>query len=437
MKKNWGKSIAVIMTCIMLFLCISNTNVTAEEQPDNNADVFAELAFPTAEGNGKYVNGFRGGIVVRVTNLNDSGEGSLRWALEEVSGPRIVVFAVGGVIELESEIVIDEDHGNVYIAGQTAPGDGITIIKDGIYLDGTNDVVIRNLRIRHGAELNPSSCIDIIHTEDCIVDHCSMSWSNGPIYNSRYSNNVTLQNCILSEPLIDAYTGIDDGPQGYYSIGTGILTDSGSIHHNLVSNCMNRNMCFWKIKDIESSAIAVVNNSFFNWYYYGFQWHSLSLEIINNTLKSGTETTSDYIFTIKDDYDGSFHFNGNVLDNIIKDWDLVKLEGVSEEQLSKIKYDEPIISSDTNIESAENSYEKVLSNSGAIVPELDDIDKRYIREIQNGEATYTGSKTGMKGFLNSVEDAEGYPDETTFKGGEAPLDSDEDGMPDEWEIFMN
>lgn len=437
MRNLWGKTIAIIMTFIMLFLCITNINAIAEEYSYNGLDVFAKLAFPTAEGNGKYANGFRGGKVVRVTNLNDSGEGSLRWALEDVCGPRIVVFSVGGVIELESEIRIDEEHGNVYIAGQTAPGDGITIIKAGIYISKATDVVIRNVRIRHGTAPSPTGCIVLSGVNSCIIDHCSLSWANGPICDTRRAQNVTIQNSILAEPLIDSYGASDDGPNGYYSVGTGVLADDGSYHHNIISNCMNRSIGIWNnVINQDSAVLEISNNLIFNWYYNCFEYQNLSLQLVNNTFKTVNNATNTNVFSVDKVSDRwRVHLNGNVLNDVTNDWDLVKVEGVSEEQLSEIKHEEPLFTSDINIESAESSYEKILSNSGAIVPKLDDIDKRYIREIENGEAEYSGSETGMKGFLNSVEDAEGYPNETTFKGGEAYLDSDEDGMPDEWEIF--
>ncbi|MBQ7047254.1 MAG: hypothetical protein IJN85_05915, partial [Oscillospiraceae bacterium] len=168
------------------------------------------LAFPTAEGYGRYARGGRGGQVIHVTNLNDSGEGSLRWALcdkqwqtEDWKGvPRIIVFDVGGVISLKSTLSIPDNAGNVYIAGQTAPGDGITLINYDFGGIGTSDLIIRDIRVRVG-DMNGKSTggMGLASCNQSIVDHCSISWATDEGFSSRSSQNITFQWNIIGESL--------------------------------------------------------------------------------------------------------------------------------------------------------------------------------------------------------------------------------------------
>lgn len=162
----------------------------------------ARLSFPTAEGYGRFARGGRGGRIIEVTNLNDSGEGSLRQALEVEKGPRIVVFRVGGVISLKNRLCIPDDGGNVYVAGQTAPGDGITLINYDFGALGAEDVVIRDMRVRVGDSNGKSTGgMGIGSCNNCIVDHCSISWATDEGFSSRSAKNITFQHNIIGESL--------------------------------------------------------------------------------------------------------------------------------------------------------------------------------------------------------------------------------------------
>jgi len=421
-----------VINTIIVILCL-NLLVVENSEANNNVtnDIFSNLAFPTAEGFGKNSNGFRGGRVIKVTNLNDSGEGSLRWALEEEKGPRIVVFDVGGVIELESKIFVGPENGNVYIAGQTAPGDGITIIKNGIHIYGSNDVAVRNLRIRLGGESeSPESCILVEYSSNCIVDHCSLSWSNGPVYFTKNTLESTIQNCVIAEPLIDSYSSIDDGPDGTYSIGTGVFSNGGSIYSNLFVNCMNRNIYCQKRTVSDLNKLEITNNVFYNWKGVAIEGSCYEQQMISNLFKSNLYNSS-YLYDFDYNNNLKIYMSGNIFNDKVADWDFIK---ESNDSIENIKCSKLVIDSGIETVTASESYLNVLENSGAISPVLDDIDNRYIDEVKKNTVTYTGSKTCMKGFLNSVKDAEGYPSHLTFKGGEAPTDSDNDGMPDQWEI---
>lgn len=163
------------------------------------------LSFQTAERYGRYARGGRGGRIVEVTNLNDSGEGSLRQALEVEKRPRIVVFRVGGVITLKSMLCIPEDGGDVYVAGQTAPEDGITLTGYDFGAMGASDVVIRNVRVRVGDSNQKSTGgMGLASCNQSIIDHCSISWTTDEGFSSRSAQNITFQWNIIGESLHDS-----------------------------------------------------------------------------------------------------------------------------------------------------------------------------------------------------------------------------------------
>ena len=201
------------------------------------------LAFPSAEGYGRFARGGRGGEVLFVTNLNDSGEGSLRDAIENHTGPRTIIFRVGGVIELESKLVIDQSHGNVYIAGQTAPGDGITLTKYSLGMLGANDVIIRDIRMRIGdASGTESDGMGMSSSNNCIIDHCSISWATDEGFSSRSAKNITFQWNIIGESLHDSiHYGSNHTGTETHAFAASISGNKGSFHHNLLIDCTGRN----------------------------------------------------------------------------------------------------------------------------------------------------------------------------------------------------
>lgn len=443
MNRTWIKIISVIIV-FSISIGLIGSNITAEERNINKSDVFADLAFPTAEGYGRFANGFRGGKVVKVTNLNAEGEGSLRWALEEVSGPRIVVFEVGGVInldetELQTPIIIKD--GNLYIAGQTAPGDGITIIGDGINItDG--DVVVRHLRIRSGDSTWFNSGMRLYYgKENIIIDHCSLSWAECSSIKISNNQKVTIQNCILAESV--GYNGLTGDIDSILRSCSAVELDAKNIsfQKNLITNIGNKVWGFSYDYDetidtakSNNSNIDIRNNVVYNWYSASSGIASNSVQFVNNYYKKGEKTQNDILFTLN----GTGYLSGNKLvdnkDVIIVDYDDENpWKLASEDSFPEGKSETPLFDERVDTLSADESYTYVLENAGANVPKRDYIDTRYINEVKNGTHTYGSGE--YLGFISSQNDAEGFPDNTTFKGGEAPLDTDNDGMPDEWELL--
>ena len=259
------------------------------------------LAFPGAEGGGAFSKGGRGGKVYSVTNLNDSGLGSLRYGLEELKGPRTIVFKVGGYIHLKRAIRVKDD-GFITIAGQTAPGDGITITtvnsQESVFIfTRCHDLIIRYLRIRKGgtkATRQMGSGLVIYESgKDIIIDHCSVSWASdeniqmfiwGKNISDEGMSNITLQYSISAEGL------------NYTQPATGLLTGGSkyvekmkniSVHHNLFANNKNRNPL------LKVASGDIVSNIIYNWSWWATGiGGGIEVDIINNKYKPGPNTKS-------------------------------------------------------------------------------------------------------------------------------------------------
>ncbi|MBR2283307.1 MAG: carbohydrate-binding protein [Ruminococcus sp.] len=421
------------------------------------------LAFPTAEGYGRYARGGRGGDVYHVTNLNDSGAGSLRYGLENVTGPRTIVFDVGGIIELKSKLTVPDSGGDVYIAGQTAPGDGITLTQWGFGMLGCDDVIVRDIRVRPGdrglSGVNDvSDGMGLSSSNHCIIDHCSISWSTDEGFSSRSASNITFQWNVIGEALHDSihYNASDRTKTETHAFAGSISGNIGSFHHNLLINCTGRN---WSLAGgmeqdgvTYGGAVDIRNNVVYNWRDRTTDGGVRRLNFVNNYYKAGAvSNTGLHVVSI----DGNelntgdcqkMYVSGNVMTKtdgsyILKASDDAWSNGKATSNLynctiNDVKLTSPFCESYINTDSAEDAYKKVTntaSGAGANVPSLDYIDSRYYKEITTGTYTYTGSKQGLKGIIDSQKDVGGYPTSSNFKGGTAAKDSDGDGMPDTWE----
>ena len=383
-----------------------------------NLNGFGQVpAFPTAEGFGSTTIGGRGGKVIEVTNLNDSGPGSFRAACE-TSGPRIVVFKVGGIIVLNSLLKIYNPY--LTIAGQTAPGDGICIRHNAMWIV-THDVIIRGLRWRTGSDfpdgLQEFDCF-VVYRENSnvaapynvIFDHCSASWVADEVFSTWNDGgledqvrDITIQWCIVSEGIAI--------PHDVYSNGMSLLigndTKNVSAHHNLFAHMNARTP---NIHD--NSSAEFIDNVIYNYGEYATHAGNCQMSIINNQYIPGVSTTETAI-EWEIIANGEAYLSGNIGPNGKTDWDM------SPSNSSKVL--SPPVYSGITIQPVVDAYNLVLTNAGALSPTRDLVDIRIINETQ--------TRTGHI-FRVSEEEVGGYP---IYNSGTPLTDSDSDGMPDLWE----
>ena len=381
-----------------------------------------QKAFPTAEGFGQYATGGRGGFIYKVTNLNDSGEGSLRKGIQK-KGARIIVFDVSGTIELQSKL--DINKGDLTILGQTAPCGGITIKGYPVTIK-SNNVIVRYLRFRMG-DVNgiEGDALGCRNTENVIIDHCSISWAtdeNASFYNNK---NFTFQWNIVSEALNRSVH--KKGAHGYGGIWGGV---NASFHHNLIANNNSRNPRFSGSKTTKNSEDEFVdfrNNVIYNWgenSIYGGEEGTYN--IVNNYFKSGPATTSsklDRIVSPSEPY-GKFYVDGNYVNNYEditnNNWN----GGVQCDQPELTKLEKAVdINNNVLTTNTEIAYKSVLKQAGASF-NRDKVDKRIIKSIKKDKPSY------KNGIIDSQDNVGGWP---KIKPKKAPKDSDNDGIPDKWE----
>lgn len=361
-----------------------------------------QLAFPGAEGYGAYASGGRGGTVVHVTNLNDSGAGSLA---EAVSKPgRIVVFDVGGVIDItKSNLTIAS---NITIAGQTAPGEGITLYGGRVIAAGSSNVVIRYIRMRGSIAMNRSKCtLTLDNCDKVILDHCSISWGRWDNVHIKDATNITWQNCIISE-------GID--PQRFGAITDG--TTNWTVAHCLWADNKSRNP---KMK----CGIQYYNNVVYNYGNGIIGGHSSALhyqDVINNYFITGPNsgssnkyfdqwTETDHLYSTGNYTDGN---NDGVLNGTL----ITDYNGATPMANPNFKTTHPM-----NLKTAEEAYCDIVEHVGASRVR-DAHDQRIIDQL---------TSLGKKGAF--IDDESGVGGIGTLAGGSVLKDSDGDGMPDEWE----
>ena len=392
-------------------------------------------AFPGAEGGGMYTTGGRGGTVIFVENLNDKGNGSFRKAIE-ASGPRIIVFNVSGNINLSKPVYIK--NGDVTIAGQSAPGDGICLVNYGMVIESDN-VIVRHIRVRpgeeSGEELDAISCIG---NRNIMIDHCSFSWGTDEVASFYENENFTLQWSIVSESL---YKSVHSkGTHGYGGIWGG---KNATFHHNLITDHSSRNPRFHGSRynnDPDSENVDFRNNVIYNWGYnsiYGGEEGFYN--IINNYYKPGPGTSQSF-FNPKFNKDtlraGKFFIEGNVVEGYPEatsdNWGKgVQGNGVNQRTKEQSKLGKPVPHFDIYTELAEIAFEKVLHGAGCSFSR-DRVDERIINEVKTGKEQYGASYSGGgKGIIDSPHDAGGWP---ALKQGNVPADADKDGIPDKWEI---
>ncbi len=406
----YHRSLKGLAVVIAASLCIDSA--TAEQ-----------LAFPEAEGYGRFARGGRGGRILFVTNLKDRGPGSLRAAIE-AEGPRIVVFSVSGTIVLESELRIV--HPRITIAGQTAPGDGICLRRYPLIISA-DDTIVRYLRVRLGDEAGQLvDGIDVKNAENVVVDHCSVSWTLDEAVNTYHgSKNLTIQWCLISESLHDS--PLREG-HGFAATLGGVNT---SYHHNLFANNAGRNPSIGGGGTVTPSTnLDFRNNVIFNWEYRTLDGRPHSINIVNNYYKAGPASRDGLkIVKMQSLHDGSFgrwFVSGNVLEDrsgALRQSELVAIDTTNVPLEAALVVD-PVEFAPVITQPPKEAYEDVLSRSGATLPKRDPVDTRTIREVRTGRTTHG------RGIISSQTEVGGWPE---LLSAQPPQDSDADGMPDEWE----
>ena len=413
-------------------------------------------AFPGAEGGGMYVTGGRGGKVIHVTNLNDKGAGSLRAAIEE-KGARTIVFDVAGIIELQSALKVQ--NGDVTIAGQTAPGDGICLKNYNFRIHASN-VIVRFSRCRMGDEKKTEDDAMNLYTgdnnlQDVIIDHCSLSWSTDECGTFYGMTNFSLQWCILSESLRNSVHG--KGKHGYGGIWGGT---NATYHHNLLAHHDSRNPRLdHDYVSTLKGPVSLVNNVIYNWgdnSTYGGESANDNNEykkynIVNNYYKPGPATAAGKVRFI-DPWTkacdnctkktgsttivpGHFYMDGNVMDGYDgltgDNWTgTTAAAAVIANIKSDAKFSYAEKATSLSLQKATDAYTAVMGYAGASF-KRDQVDTRIARETKNGNYTYTGSNGSTNGFIDTQADVGGWPTYAATDDEVAKVkDTDGDGIPD-------
>ena len=368
-----------------------------------------QLAFPGAQGFGRFATGGRMGSVYHVTNLNDSGTGSLRDAVSKPN--RIVVFDVSGVIRINSRLVFSK---NLYVAGQTAPGEGITVYGDGTSFSAADNIIVRYMRFRMGAVgTKDKDAGGIANGQNMIFDHCSFSWGQDENFSINWDNkgtapqNITLMNSIVGQGLMT------------HSAGGLMQADNITLYRDLLVDNSTRN---FKVKGTNQ----YVNNLVYNWKNYAYNMGGDSqgtsyVNIENNLFINGPAVGGDALTGGNSD----FHFYGN--DN----WQDKNRDGVLNPTLftgtgGGDKVSTPYAYPELEKWAGNELIEMLLPEVGASLPYRDLADCYMVDEVLS---------FGKKGKLitNENELPIGVPTTWSWFKGSKPTDTDGDGMPDAWE----
>ncbi len=427
------------------------------------------LAFPTAEGYGRFARGGRGGRVIEVTNLQDYDEakgeavipGSLRAAVE-ASGPRTIIFRVSGLIHLKKPCAVHNPYCTV--AGQTAPGDGICLADFGAGAYGTHDVVIRYVRYRISDSANKAmDGAGLGSCDDCIMDHCSISWSSDEGTSSRGAKNITFQRNIVAEALHHGphYRANDRTKLETHAFAGSISGGIGSYHHNLLADCTDRN---WSLAGgLNQSGkyagyLDIRNNVVYNWTARTTDGGVKALNYVNNYYKP--HAPNPFVkWLLKLDRINpqwgteSYYMTGNVLEGFVNEtnnWSAFEngwpnaRDPIDEKT---VRVDQELYPSYVKTHSARAAYTNVLENVGANFPKSDVIDLHILKDVRNGTAEFIGTRgptygdrpsPNFAGIIDTQTDDKSaigspnfpWPDYKTYN---VPVDSDHDGIPDDWE----
>ena len=421
------------------------------------------LAFPTAEGYGRFARGGRGGRVLEVTNLLDyspgKGEavipGSFRAAVE-AEGPRTVIFRVSGLIHLKAPCAVHNPY--CTIAGQTAPGDGICLADYASGAFATHDVIIRYMRYRIGdAAQKAMDGAGMGSCDNCIIDHCSISWSSDEGTSSRGAKSITFQHNIVAEALHHGphYRASDRTKLETHAFAGSISGNIGSYHHNLLADCTDRN---WSLAGGLTQGghyagyLDIRNNVVYNWTARTTDGGVKALNYVNNYYKPHAPNPFVKWLLKLDEINPawgteSYYMNGNVLEGFVDEthnWDAFENGPELEKQ---VRVDQELFPSYVKTQPAREAFTNVLADVGANFPKQDAIDRHVIEDTRTGTTHYTGTRgstygdrpsRNFDGIIDNQADDKSAAGSANFPWPEyktynVPADSDHDGIPDDWE----
>ncbi|MBQ9439362.1 MAG: pectate lyase [Paludibacteraceae bacterium] len=440
------KKVVQILLVALVFVAVSSCKDNDSSSEPQVTQKY--LAFPGAEGGGKFACGGAGGQVIHITSLEDNEpsktliKGTLRHALMQ-SGARTIVFDVAGIIHLKSELVIEK--GSLTIAGQTAPGDGICIADGGVQIHNCSNVLVQFIRFRMGDKRqNEADALEVRGCKNVMIDHCSMSWSTDECVSVYDNENTTVQYCIIAESLRNSVHG--KGRHGYGGIWGG---NNASFHHNLLCHHDSRNPRFdHQLVSELQGPIDFVNNVVYNWggnSAYGGEGRKINF--VNNWYQPGPASSSQNRFfnpttTCSEakckpvQSNGRFYLTGNVNpeypDATADNWGVgVQMDKKNSVDKMSMKVDVPFeVTALSTTQTPQEAFETVLQKAGCSL-QRDILDQTYIKDVRNDSYTHNGSNGSSNGLIDTQSDAGGWPQYNT---AEAPKDTDNDGIPDEWEV---
>ena len=417
-----------------------------------------KLAFPGAEGYGRYAIGGRGGRVYHVTSLSGGKKpGTLLYGLTEMDEPRYIVFDVSGIIELDFESQFTKPYAT--IAGQTAPGKGICIKASNINIG--SDVICRHVRFKRGLGVygeNTGNAMGMSGADHAIVDHCTAAWGTDETVSGRGALNVSFQYSIIAEALgIAGHKNYADGTNhGYAATIDGRI---GSWHHNLLVNCEGRNWSMGGGMDGQNRPIGgldLFNNVCYNWHNRTTDGNCHAVNFVNNYYKMGADTRKTILFTqdfesgIAPDGVNQAYIKGNIRENknhsqtqdaLDVTYNAVVHSGGKLPTTYQYRVTEPLFESYATIHTAKDAMKIVTSYAGATMPMRDEQHVRNVRETLDGTYTYVGSKSKIKGEIDNEADitdaANGGWEEWPEEQRAADWDTDQDGMPNWYETAID
>ena len=439
------------LACLPVLAACKGDNTPVRPTIDSNTELVA--ACRHIEGGGVEVTGGDGGTVYRVNRLDDAidpntglpAPGTLRYAVNQ-TGARRVIFTVAGTIHLNSELRVKT--GNLTIDGQSAPGDGICIADFPLVINGASNVIVRFIRVRLGDLSNTESdAVSVNNASGVVLDHLSCSWSVDECVSCYGNTNFTMQYCIVAESLKESIHG--KGNHGYGGIWGGT---NASFHHNLLAHHDSRNPRFDHdyVNSVNAGPIDYVNNVVYNWgsnSAYGGEGSTSAaggrhINFVANYYKPGRSTATRVKERLLNPttkcsncadkcggavQPGKFYLTDNYMDGsatVTSDnW-----KGVHPDESSKLEQCKASarwtdgLTALNSEQTAETAYEIVLSKAGCSL-HRDAVDIRIVNDVRNGTGT----------IINTQSDVGGWPE---LQSADMPLDTDYDGIPDEWEILF-